>query len=446
MTAMRWPLGVLLTSWRYLWETTAVHRWELDGNWAEDAPPALPAGINAEGLQEADDGVGPLVHRIYRTLIVGSSVSATELIARIGADIDCIAPGEFATFQRVAGEPGSLTAGDEFVVRMPGPWDGPVRVVATSPTSFRFATLTGHLEAGQIEFRATSDYRVLRFEIESWARSGDRLSDFLYTRLRISKEVQMHMWMSTLRRVVALAGGRMTGGIVVTTRSVRPGSPPTAFISSGSRESRELHSLSQREINFDSTRLDEYIASGQWRVDDLVEPLPHEPSGPPVPNGTWEVAREAMVGYQLADPRVVTAIYDPDAPLPGRNMALRIRYGPLRLYVGVRVGEVYEEAIELGGRNVQIFGWLYRTLEGHFEAGQMHYEVWKWLETGEVEFHLRAVSRPAASGPLLPRLGFRLIGRIHQLRFYRQACRRIRRLTEAKLETNLVAVQSTPQQ
>lgn len=40
--------------------------------------------------------------------------------------------------------------GDEFVVRMPGPWDGPVRVVRRDESSFRLATLDGHLEAGEI--------------------------------------------------------------------------------------------------------------------------------------------------------------------------------------------------------------------------------------------------------------------------------------------------------
>ena len=85
---------------------------------------------------------------------------------------------------------------------------------------------------------------------------------------------------------------------------------------------------------------------------------------------------------------------------------------------------------------MQLFGWDYRTLEGHFEEGQMHYEIWKWLDTGDVEFHMRAVSRSATSGPFFLRTGFRLFGRAQQLRFYRQICRRVRRLTEAQLETN----------
>jgi hypothetical protein len=69
----------------------------------------------------------------------------------------------------------------------------------------------------------------------------------------------------------------------------------------------------------------------------------------------------------------------------------------------------------------------------------MHYEIWKWLDTGDVEFRLRAVSRAARSGPLVLRIGFRLVGRAPQLRFYRQVCRRMRRLTEAQLETERAA-------
>ena len=86
-------------------------------------------------------------------------------------------------FRKTRGGEGPLAVGDEFVVRMPGPWDGPVTVVDRTPTSFRFATLKGHLEAGQIEFRTSADGDAVRFEIESWARSGDRLSGLLYDRV-----------------------------------------------------------------------------------------------------------------------------------------------------------------------------------------------------------------------------------------------------------------------
>jgi len=440
-TAARWPLGVLLASWRYTWSTTPVHRWELSGSWPEDAPPRLPSEVDVAGIQRIEDGTGPLVHRIYRTRIVGAAMEPRQLMEAIAGDLDRVAPSEFATFQKVGGEQGRFRVGDEYVVRMPGPWDGPVRVVAVGPTSFRLATLPGHLEAGQIEFRVASDYRSLGFEIESWARSGDRLSDLLYSRLRISKEVQLHMWSSVLRRAVGLAGGRMDRGIVITTRVVEPNELPGPGKRSRAdgRMARRLAALSQRSVNFDPTDVDSLVAEHGWRLDDMVEPLPHEESGPPSEGGSWQVARKIMDDYQLADPGVVSAFYDHEAPMSGRDMLLSIRFAGLRLRVGVRIGEVYERTLELDGRRARLFGWSYRTLEGHFEQGQMHYEVWKWLDTGDVEFHLRAVSRPAERGPLLPRIGFRLFGRTKQLRFYRQVCRRAKRLTEAQLETRRAA-------
>ena len=440
-TAARWPLGVGLAAWRYMWSTTPVHRWEMRGSWPADAPPDLPAGTDPGELQRFEQGVGTLFHRIYRTRIVGSTLTPERLMARMSGNLDGVAPSEFATFQKIEGEKGTLGTGDRYVVRMPGPWDGPVEVVAADARAFRLATLPGHLEAGQIEFRVSSDYRSLWFEIESWARSGDRLSDALYARLRISKEVQLHMWSSVLRKIVGLAEGRMEGGIVITTRTVKPSALPGGRSDDrpGRRTARRLTALGARRLNFDEATIEDRAAESGWRLDDMVEPLPHEGSGPPAEGKTWEVARQIMDSYQLADPGVVTATYDEAAPLPGRDMLLRIRFMGLRLRVGVRVGDVYEETRDLEGREVQVFGWSYGTLEGHFEQGRMHYELWKWLDSGDVEFHLRAISRAARSGPVLPRLGFRLIGRPHQLRFYRQVCRRIRRLTEAQLETDRVA-------
>ncbi len=73
-------------------------------------------------------------------------------MAWIAADLDVIARSEFATFQKLDGN-GPAAVGDEYIVRMP------------------------HLEAGQIEFRVRREHCGLEFTIESWARSGDRLSD-----------------------------------------------------------------------------------------------------------------------------------------------------------------------------------------------------------------------------------------------------------------------------
>jgi uncharacterized protein DUF1990 len=219
-TATRWPVGVTLTSWRYLWRTTPLYRIEEEGSWADDAPPPLPDGVSHEEVQRVGDGAGPLFHRRYVAVIRDAELGAEALVSRLASDPDQAAPSEFATFKKVYGQEGAMSVGDEYVVRMPGPWDGPVRVVERTPTCFRFATLDGHLEAGQIVFSAEPDGGRLRFRIESWARSGDKLSDLLYDRLRMSKEIQFHMWTSFLERVIDLSGGERDGGLRIHTRRV----------------------------------------------------------------------------------------------------------------------------------------------------------------------------------------------------------------------------------
>src|SRR5829696_5972326 len=220
LTTARWPAGVLLTAWDYTWRVTPMHRREQPGTLGEDAPPPLPAGVDLRDVQRPQDGAGPLLRRRYRARIRGGELSPDALIARVGADPNEVAPGGLARFIRTRGEDGPMTVGDEWLVRMPGAWNGPVRVVEVTPRSFRFATLDGHLEAGQIEWRATADGDDVLFGIESWARSGDRLSDVMHNRLRMAKEVQLHMWTSVIERVARLAGGHLPAGIDIDTRRV----------------------------------------------------------------------------------------------------------------------------------------------------------------------------------------------------------------------------------
>jgi hypothetical protein len=184
-----------------------------------DAPKRAP-GTDTSRLQRWETGHGALFHRRYRVSIAGSSMSAEELMARVQADPNEAAPNAFVTFHKVQGADGTMRVGDEYRVRMPGPWDGPVRVVEVDARSYRMATLEAHLEAGQIRASAAADDPGLEFTVESWARSGDRLSELLHNRVGIAKEVQLHMWTSSLERVVRLSGGRMVDGISIATRRV----------------------------------------------------------------------------------------------------------------------------------------------------------------------------------------------------------------------------------
>lgn len=224
-TVSRWPVGMALTSWRYLWRTTALHRVDEEGS-ADDVAEPDPTAGGSDRLQPASEGVGALFHRRYQIRIDNAGTSAAELMGLLACRPDRPAPREVAVFWKTRGAEGELRVGDEFLVRMPGPWDGPVRVVDRTPTSFRLATLRGHLEAGQIEFRAHDDDGALRFEIESWTRSGDRLSDLLYSRLRLIKEMQLHMWAHYCEHVPKVSGGRPVGGLRIHTTRVTD--PPTA--------------------------------------------------------------------------------------------------------------------------------------------------------------------------------------------------------------------------
>lgn len=223
LTTATWPLGIALTSWDYMWRTTPMHRREAPKP-IEAALPDLwryPANVSSEEVQGHEHGSGPLYHRRYRTRIRDSRLGPTALMGELQTNLNQASPTKFARFQLVHGEQGYLAAGDEYVVRMPGPWDGPVRVIEADPCAFRLATLDGHLEAGQIEFRAGADGgSELTFEIESWARSSSPLVNLLYHRLRMAKEVQAHMWTSFLEGVVKLSGGRMAGGIEIETERI----------------------------------------------------------------------------------------------------------------------------------------------------------------------------------------------------------------------------------
>lgn len=223
-TVLGWPIGMAVVSWRYMWRTTPLHRCEETGTQA-DLPGPVRRGGNGggnsrdDGIQGLDAGVGPMLHRSYAVRIVHSTMGPAALIDMVAAKLNQASP-EMAVFRKTRGSEGPLSRGDEFLVRMPGPWDGPVRVIHKDATSFRLATLEGHLEAGEIEFRAEPADGAVRFQIESWARAGDRLADLMYNKLRLAKEIQLNMWSHFCVRTAALAGGRPQGGVTIRTRWV----------------------------------------------------------------------------------------------------------------------------------------------------------------------------------------------------------------------------------
>jgi uncharacterized protein (UPF0548 family) len=159
-----------------------------------------------------------------------------------------------------------------------------------------------------------------------------------------------------------------------------------------------LQALSDRPVNYDVGALDLEHPPADWTVDDRRQPLPPEPPGGPVAGGSFEIARRLIKGYEFADPSIVRAYYEADDPYPGRDMLLELRaLGLVKIPVGVRVCDVYDDSRTVDDREARVFGWSYRTLEGHVERGQMDWEVWKWIDSGEVEFHVLSPSQPRSA-------------------------------------------------
>jgi hypothetical protein len=206
-----WAAGVPFALWRYAAGEVEVdrrmepHAWPIPG-FPEDR---RDGPGDAAAFQRPSDGSGAAYRRRYRVVIADPVLTPEELMAVIGNDPDVACPVEFAQFEKLRGQPGELREEDEFRVRLPGPWNGPVRVVELDDRSFRLATLRGHMEAGEIVFRAGDQDGKMVFEIESWARSGDPVFALLYDRIPINRGIQQHMWVQFLERVAQISGGRI---------------------------------------------------------------------------------------------------------------------------------------------------------------------------------------------------------------------------------------------
>lgn len=189
--------------------------------------------------------------------------------------------------------------------------------------------------------------------------------------------------------------------------------------------------LAGRDRNFVPLSFEEAAADPAWDVDHRRAVLGREPSGAPVPDGPYLLARRALVDYAFADPRLVRAAYDPTVPLDGRTMLLVARFYGLRFPMGVRVGGVTDQPDRCEGRPVHRFAWHYDTLQGHLERGRMRYELRKWTDTGEVEVRIDAYSQRGDVPNPLVGLGLAVFGRWMQRRFHSRVLARLHEIVSA---------------
>ena len=196
-----------------------------------------------------------------------------------------------------------------------------------------------------------------------------------------------------------------------------------------------LDAVRAGRLNFDDGRA--YTEAEGWHLDTYDVDLVPEPPGPPLPPGdagaSWAVACGLVRDYAFPDPDLVTGIFSPDDPLPGRPMLLRARFLFFTFWFGVRVGDEVDEVRETDGGRVWAWGYDYATLEGHFERGRITFEVLKEEATGRVRFHIDAYSKPDRIRNPFYRVGFKLFGRRLQVRFAESACARMQRFVREEL-------------
>jgi hypothetical protein len=211
-----------------------------------------------------------------------------------------------------------------------------------------------------------------------------------------------------------------------------------------------LDAVREARYNFELSEDHEFSEADGWRLDHHEAELPPEPPGPPLPpddaRASFAVACDLVRHYAFPDPTLITGIFSPDDPLPGRPMLLRAKFLGFTFWFGVRVGSETDEVRETDAGPVHAYGFDYATLEGHFEMGQITFEVRKTERTGAVEFHIDAFSKPDRIRNPFYRIGFKLFGRRLQLKFARTAQERMQRFVKEELEARAKGRPATPRE
>ncbi len=171
-----------------------------------------------------------------------------------------------------------------------------------------------------------------------------------------------------------------------------------------------------------------FEAKDGWRADHYEIDLAPEPPGDPLANGPFASAVRILRAYDFPDPKLITGIYVGDRPFEERSlMLLKARFLFFRFWFAVRLTDIRDDIVEGDEGPTRVWGYGYRTLDGHFEMGEILFTVRKTLSSGAVSFHIDAVSKPDRIRNPFYRIGFKLFGRSLQKRFARTSLERMQR-------------------
>jgi hypothetical protein len=181
-----WAVGVPLATFRFLARRVPIERVPAPAEWAADG----------------------LVHRRLWAECEGPQLPATRLLDIIAADPNVVMPTEVLQFHKASGDPGRLAVGDRYLIRMAGPWDGPVSIATRDKNRVRLESCPGNPQQGHIDFVVEDDGERLRIEIASRYQSASRAFRVLTRSLPLVERMEVHAGGHILEMAAQLAGAR----------------------------------------------------------------------------------------------------------------------------------------------------------------------------------------------------------------------------------------------
>lgn len=175
-------------------------------------PTPLDEGLrtlaDAQPEQKPDDGFGALERKRFWADIVGSRLSAPELIALFRRECAEIMPIEFDVEPDT---PKQVEQGITLTAALPVRGTIQMRVEEATDTRITFATLKGHPLAGIVQFSAAQSDDAVRFEVTVHARAADML-DWLAMQT-VGGAMQNSNWNTVVERMVERSGGTARNGV-----------------------------------------------------------------------------------------------------------------------------------------------------------------------------------------------------------------------------------------
>lgn len=127
--------------------------------------------------------------------------------------------------------------------------------------------------------------------------------------------------------------------------------------------------------------------------------------------------KKLLVDYKFPNPDLIIGKFEDSGPLLGRNILLLAKFLGFKFTFGVRVVAVVDEQRRIENEVFDCWGYSYRTLQGHFEEGEIRFEIQRNVLTFETYFLIESYSRVGQINNPFYWIGMKLFGRTLQKKF-----------------------------